>query len=46
VSELPEAVDGHEDEHHPKGTFLLLMLFLALVVGYWAWTYMILLGRG
>lgn len=49
MSDLPpEAGDATamEDEHHPRGTFLLLMLFLALIVGYWAWTYVILLGRG
>ncbi len=49
MSELPpEAADGSvaEEEHHPRGTFLLLMLFLLLIVGYWGWTYVILLERG
>lgn len=48
MSDLPPEVrDGAvEEEHHPRGTFLLLMLFLLLIVGYWAWTYVILLERG
>jgi hypothetical protein len=34
-----------EDEHHPRGTFILLLAFLAVTAGYWIWTYFALLER-
>lgn len=46
MSEESEPVDVHEDEdHHPRGTFVLLLAFLAVTAGYWIWTYLTLLGR-
>jgi hypothetical protein len=31
---------------HPWGTFVLMLLFLALIAGLWIWMYVILLQRG
>jgi len=34
----------HED-HHPRGTFVLLVGFLIMTAGYWVWTFLTLLER-
>ncbi len=40
------AETAHEhDEHHPRGTFVLLLAFLAVTAGYWIWAYVALLER-
>lgn len=46
ADEPDAAADAAEDhEHHPRGTFILLLAFLAVTAGYWIWTYFTLLGR-
>lgn len=37
-------VAEHED-HHPRGTFVLLVGFLIMTAGYWVWTFLTLLER-
>lgn len=44
VDAAAETADEH-DEHHPRGTFVLLLAFLAVTAGYWIWAYMALLER-
>jgi hypothetical protein len=39
------AVSGEEHEEQPRGTFLLTLGFLGLIVVLWFWTYAELLGR-
>ena len=39
-----EVADEH-DEHHPRGTFILLLAFLAVTAGDWIWAYYALLER-
>lgn len=48
-------MDGPEDRHgppedgvddHPRGTMLLTLLFLMLIVAMWGYIYMLMLGRG
>jgi hypothetical protein len=34
------------DEEHPRGTFLLTMVFILMLVAAWAFTYATLIGRG
>lgn len=41
----PDADVGVEEEK-PRGTFVFLLLFLALIVALWAYTFLLLLDRG
>jgi hypothetical protein len=34
------------DEEHPRGTFVLTMVFILMLVAAWAFTYATLIGRG
>ena len=34
-----------EQELHPKGTFVLMLLFLALIAAMWIWMYITLVTR-
>lgn len=47
MAEEPDvaAETAEEEEHHPRGTFILLLAFLAVTAGYWIWTYFALLER-
>jgi len=38
-----QADDGHED---PKGTMVLMLLFLALIIAMWIWAYYSMIVRG
>jgi hypothetical protein len=43
----PEAAEeAHGEEEHPRGTMLLMMLFLILIVGMWGYVYLMMLNRG
>ena len=33
------------DEEHPKGAFVLMLLFLLMIIGVWVLTYAIMLSR-
>ena len=33
---------GVDDSHETRGTFFLMLLFLALIAGLWIWMYVIL----
>ena len=37
--------DGATEQEHPRGTVVLMMLFLFMIVAMWGWIYMILLQR-
>lgn len=43
-----ERVVDHEteEEHEPRGTVVMMALFLLLIIGMWVWTYAVLLERG
>lgn len=48
MAEEPDVVADttHDDEdHHPRGTFVLLLAFLAVTAGYWIWAFTTLLDR-
>lgn len=40
-----DAVPATEDEHHPKGTLLLSVVFLVVLAGAWLLMYITLLER-
>lgn len=44
--ESPPEPDAPHEEENPRGTMLLMMLFLILIVGMWGYVYLIMLGRG
>lgn len=44
--ESPPEPDVTHEEENPRGTMLLMMLFLILIVGMWGYVYVIMLGRG
>ena len=37
---------GHDEGGHPRGTLLLMLLFLVMIVGMWGYMYLMMLGRG
>lgn len=45
--EVTNEMDSHEaGEHNPRGTMLLMLLFLILIVAMWGYMYMLMIGRG
>lgn len=40
------AATTHDEEGHPRGTLLLMLLFLVMIVAMWGYMYLLLLGRG
>ncbi len=45
IEESVTAEDGHE-EHHPKGTLMIMALLVLLIVGLWVAVYGLLIVRG
>jgi hypothetical protein len=48
MAEEPDVVadaTNDDEDHHPRGTFVLLLAFLAVTAGYWIWAYTTLLDR-
>jgi hypothetical protein len=41
-----ETADEHEEDHHPKGTFVLMLCFLGLIAAMWIWMYVTLILQG
>ena len=39
------SADQDADEEHPWGTVLIMVLFVLMIIGLWAWTYATLLDR-
>lgn len=37
--------DADEELHHPRGTLLIMGLYLLSMVGAWAWIFLVLEGR-
>lgn len=37
--------DSHDDEHHPRGTMAVTLLFLLGTAIVWIWTFSLLIGR-
>lgn len=33
-------------EEHPKGTFVIMLVFMATIIVLWSWVYLTLLERG
>ncbi len=39
-------VEHADHEHNPKGTLVLMFIFLGVIAATWIWMYLILLSRG
>jgi hypothetical protein len=46
VDQTAPADTGHDEEEHPRGTLLFLLMFLALTAAMWIWMYVLLFWRG
>lgn len=55
MTEQPTANNGepdlvrdvvHDDEPEPRGTLAVLLLYVALLIAFWGWTFILLLQRG
>lgn len=44
----PEVVRdvAHEEEPEPRGTLAVLLVYMALLIAFWGWTFILLLQRG
>lgn len=38
-------VEHDAEEHEPRGTVVMMVIFLLIVIGVWVWTYAVLLER-
>jgi len=46
IDDTAESDEGHEDhEEHPRGSLLLLSLYMLLIAAMWIWAYVLLIGR-
>ena len=45
--QVTNEMDSHEaGEHNPRGTMLLMLLYLIVIVAMWGYIYMMMVGRG
>lgn len=45
LAEEPTVAHETDEEHEPRGTVVMMVLFLLIIIGVWVWTYATLLER-